>query len=420
MSIRLAPAPASVGIGNSLQLASTGTYTDGTGKDLTAEGAWASSNTAVATVNSGGQVTSVQVGTADINATIDGVVGTTVLTVGLASIAVTPGSPSVAKGLSQLFSATGTFTNGSTGDITALCTWNSSNIGVAIFRGTGGLVTAAGQGTATIVATVNDVTSVPVTLTVSPGELVSITVTPDRPALGLSFTQQFTATGIFTDGPLDITASSIWTSADPSVAAIVSTGGLATASGVGSTNITATLGAVAGSTVLSVESASATAPLVGHLVLEGDSRTNKGYELDIAIALYTADRSPLIDAPMIVRRATLSRALGAAEFLLADVPVGTFHIAARSEQTLVRVVRSVTISASGAAVDFGSLAEGDADGNEVVNRQDYDILRSAFGTCMGDEGFDTRADFDRSGCVGLSDLGLLSINFMRGSPTETD
>ena len=56
-------------------------------------------------------------GTSTISATLGGVSGSTVLTVTAAvlqSIAVTPANPSVAKGLTEQFTATGTFSDNST------------------------------------------------------------------------------------------------------------------------------------------------------------------------------------------------------------------------------------------------------------------------------------------------------------------
>ena len=49
----------------------------------------------------------------------------------LVSIAVTPANPSVANGLTQQFTATGTYTDNSTQNLTTVATWASANTGVA-------------------------------------------------------------------------------------------------------------------------------------------------------------------------------------------------------------------------------------------------------------------------------------------------
>ncbi len=74
----------------------------------------------------------------------------------LASIAVTPATPSIAAGATQQFVATATYSDGSTEDITLTVTWGSSDTGVADFETPDvdkGLATGIAAGTATITAT---------------------------------------------------------------------------------------------------------------------------------------------------------------------------------------------------------------------------------------------------------------------------
>ncbi len=72
--------------------------------------------------------------------------------------------------------------------------------------------------------------------------LVSIAVTPLNPSIAVGAHQQFTATGTYSDGShQDLTNSATWTSSNPSVAIINSTG-LATGVGAGSTTITGDFG----------------------------------------------------------------------------------------------------------------------------------------------------------------------------------
>ncbi|MGB8887736.1 MAG: Ig-like domain-containing protein [Candidatus Korobacteraceae bacterium] len=82
--------------------------------------------------------------------------------------------------------------------------------------------------------------------------LTSIGVTPVNPLIAVGSPQQFTATGTYSDGShQDLTNSATWTSSIPSVATISSTG-LATGAAPGSTTIQAALGAINGSTSLTV------------------------------------------------------------------------------------------------------------------------------------------------------------------------
>jgi uncharacterized protein YjdB len=86
--------------------------------------------------------------------------------------------------------------------------------------------------------------------------LTSIVVTPAVPQLALDTSKQLTATGVFSDGSIqDLTSAVVWSSSDASVAT-VSNIGLANAAAIGTSTITATTGAVSGSTSLSVISVS--------------------------------------------------------------------------------------------------------------------------------------------------------------------
>jgi len=82
--------------------------------------------------------------------------------------------------------------------------------------------------------------------------ITAVTVLPSNPSLLPGQTLQFNATGIFSDNTTaNITSTVFWMSNNPSVASI-SSGGLATASSPGTTNITAMAGTVSGSTTLTV------------------------------------------------------------------------------------------------------------------------------------------------------------------------
>jgi hypothetical protein len=148
-----------------------------------------------------GLASSVGEGTAAITATTGSVSGSTTLTVTsavLVSIAVTPAAPSIAKGTSQQFTATGTFTDNRTQNLTGTATWSSDTPSTATINN-GGLAQSVAIGTANITATSGTVSSSTL-LTVTPTALVSIAINPQTSTVALGTTQQFTATGTFTDG----------------------------------------------------------------------------------------------------------------------------------------------------------------------------------------------------------------------------
>jgi uncharacterized protein YjdB len=150
------------------------TYSDKSTSDITSQVSWMSDNTSVATVSHGGLATGVAAGTANITASMSGMTSAAiVLTVvtpspTLSSIAVTPASPpNLVMGFTQQFTATGTYSDGSTKDITYApeLTWTSDNASVATVSSSG-LALGVAVGTANIKASMSGVTSAAVALTV--------------------------------------------------------------------------------------------------------------------------------------------------------------------------------------------------------------------------------------------------------------
>ena len=85
--------------------------------------------------------------------------------------------------------------------------------------------------------------------------LTSIAVSPDFTSINTGATQQFTATGSYSDGSTqNLTSQVTWTSSNTSVATIGS-GGVASSVSAGTTTITAAMsgGGVSGSTILAVQ-----------------------------------------------------------------------------------------------------------------------------------------------------------------------
>ncbi len=252
VSILVSPASASVGVGFTDQFTATGSYSDGSSQNLSSSVTWGVSNSALASISSSGLVSAVLNGPAIITATSGSITGTAPLTitVSLVSIIVTPAFPTIAPGTAQQFKAMGTFTDGSTKDITGTVNWSSSDSTKATIGSSGptsGLAHALAAGPSTITASSGSI-SASTTLTVSHGTLTSITVTPATSTIPLGVAQQFTAVGAFNDGTSqDITNTVTWTSSQPALVSIT-VSGAATARSTGTVTIIATSGAVSGST----------------------------------------------------------------------------------------------------------------------------------------------------------------------------
>ena len=158
VSIAVAPASTSVPLGATQQFIATGTYSDHSTQNVTASANWSSSVSTVATVGAG-LATTLAEGTTNIAAvsgTITGKASLTVSAPALLSIALTPANPSIAIGMSQQLTATGTYTNGSTQDLTGTAAWTSTLSKVASVSNSG-VVDGLSAGTATIKATVTSV-----------------------------------------------------------------------------------------------------------------------------------------------------------------------------------------------------------------------------------------------------------------------
>ena len=251
VSIGLSPINATCAKGATQQFLATGTYSDGTTADLTPVVAWASSNTGAATISnragSQGLATGVGIGTTQITAALDGVTSPadplTVTAAALSSIALAPLNPSAPKGTTVPFTATGTYTDGTTANLTNQVTWASATPSVAGISPSG-LATALSPGMSGITASLGGVTSPADPLTVTAAALSSIALAPLNPSAPKGTTVPFTATGTYTDGTTaNLTNQVTWASATPSVAGI-SPSGLATALSPGTSGITASLGGV--------------------------------------------------------------------------------------------------------------------------------------------------------------------------------
>ncbi len=261
-SVEITPSNPSLPIGVTQQFTATAAQAGGSSIDVTAQAVWTSSNTSVATVNSSGLASTLGAGTTTITATYASTAGTTTLTVTsttLSSISVSLPNPALPRGFTEQLTATGIFSDGTSFDITTQATWSSSNDSIATVENTG-VVTGMGPGTATITATSGDISGT-TTIMATSATLTSISLSPASariPSTPAGITQQFTATGSFSDGTsLDISTQVIWSSSNIAVATITS-GGLATSLAGGISTITATYQTISANTILTVTSAGLT------------------------------------------------------------------------------------------------------------------------------------------------------------------
>ncbi|WP_063669779.1 beta strand repeat-containing protein [Aliivibrio fischeri] len=244
-SIQITPAIKSIAKGSIQQYEALGTYSDGKVQNISSLVSWSSSNTSFATISDKGIASGVAVGSSNIEAVLGSTTSNTaVLSVTAAevvSIQVTPANASIAKGNSQQYTATATYTDDTTANITDSVSWFSSDALFASITSTG-LVTGVSEGSVDVHATFGSIISNSVQLTVTAAELESLQITPPGASIAKGNTQQYLAIGSYSDGQnVDLTDVVTWVSSDPSLVTISSgvSGGLANGDREGEVKITA-------------------------------------------------------------------------------------------------------------------------------------------------------------------------------------
>jgi hypothetical protein len=164
-SITIRPDSVSMASGGKQQFTATGRFSDGSSQNLTTAVAWSSSAKDVVSIDGSGLATAAPVsGTATITATdaTSGVAASTDVTVGgnqrpeapvLKSITISPNNASLVCGGKQQFTATGTFSDGSSQNLTTTAAWSSSAFEIVSIDNKGLAVAIPESGTATITAT---------------------------------------------------------------------------------------------------------------------------------------------------------------------------------------------------------------------------------------------------------------------------
>ena len=190
--VNVTPANPNVVVGQTLQLLASAEAANGQalgGRPVS----WTSGSPGVASISSTGVVTGLAPGTAIMFANIEGVVGTSLVTVRqvpVATVVVTPPTSSVVAGASTQLSASVRDASG-TALMGRLVGWTSSDDAVAIVSSTGG-VNGLKVGTVTITAS-SEGKSGTATVTVTAAPVATVTVTPPTASLTIGQTTTLSA-----------------------------------------------------------------------------------------------------------------------------------------------------------------------------------------------------------------------------------
>ena len=258
-TLEITPIQLTLALGTTSQLSATGIYTDNSSQNLTSQVVWSSDNNAVISVNNSGQLTSQGSGTATVSANLNGVAAQasiTVTTPTLASLTIISGTSSIPLGTSVQLTAHGTFTDGSTQDLTQQATWSSTDNNVATTQS--GLVTSVTTGSINISANFGT-TSATTPLSITPAILQRIEVNPNSVNLALGNATQLYATGIYSDNSNhDLTKQVNWASGNEAISTISNSSdkaGWLNSFSAGSTIATASLDGVSGTASISISDA---------------------------------------------------------------------------------------------------------------------------------------------------------------------
>ncbi|MBK9406471.1 MAG: Ig-like domain-containing protein [Gemmatimonadetes bacterium] len=256
-SVRISPPSGSIAQARTLQLSAT--PVDAQGNTITGRTvSWNSSAPAVASVSSSGLVSGIAPGTANVTATVDGVVGTAPITVTptpVATATIIPGAPTVTVGSTLTLTLLLADSSGAPLSLTGRnIGWAVSNQAIASVS-TSGTVTALAPGTVTVQATVEGVIAQSfVTVTNIP--VASVTLTPSTAALQLGQKQAVTAVARDASNNILIGRPVTWSSSAVTVAtvgtSVTADTNTITTVGTGTATIRATIGGVTGVSTVSV------------------------------------------------------------------------------------------------------------------------------------------------------------------------
>ncbi len=228
-SVEVAPATLQLGLADTQRYVATGTFADGSTRNISALVDWESSAAAIAPITATGFVSGLSQGGATLTARAGEKSGTATLTVTskrIASLTVTPPYASITTAQTQQLTATATYTDGTTGDVTQAVTWTSSDSDYATVTATG-LVSG--------VAAISGVSITAQAGAISSRSIVPVT-TPEFALVGISFTaktmwvgQNFPAFQVDANfGAIGSNYTAVtWSSSDPTVAAILPEGRVA-------------------------------------------------------------------------------------------------------------------------------------------------------------------------------------------------
>jgi len=242
-----------IALNDSLDLIATGTYGDGTQRNITEEVVWSNDDEQILTVSkvpgSKGSVYAHAIGATIINASLDGINSSLEITVvdkKLINIDIRfTGESTLAAGTSLQLTAIGNFDNGSQNNLSQQIDWQlSDNTLCRLSTDTAQYVTleAINRGACGITARTNEISS-SLTFQITDAVLTELQITPSNIQLAKGTSIQLVVTGKYSDNKTqDLTSQVNWATSENIVA--INESGQLTALESGNSTITASFGTI--------------------------------------------------------------------------------------------------------------------------------------------------------------------------------
>ena len=150
------------------------------------------------------------------------------------------------------------------------------------------------------------------------------------------------------------------------------------------------------------------------LSLEGrDAASGPSWVTESDIYLYDPGADPYTDAPLYEYRVSSDESGNIAMYL----PSGTFDVRTKGNHTLGSLLPQADLSADGGLLAF-TLVEGDFNGDNVIDIEDYSAVTSSIGQNTDDLPAGLQeVDFNEDGIIDISDYNLVLANFgLLGAP----
>ena len=275
--IVLAASSTSIAPHASTQVKATITNSIGVPEDVTAQVAWQTSNPAAGTLTGLGLFTAGEQGSTTVTATLAGATGTLAISViapSLTSLSLSPAAVSLTTGGGQQYALNATYSDDTTRVVTSPVLWTVSPANVATISDSGILSTLA-PGSYTVLASIGPVTAtargtVEADPTTGSGgstdngpSLTALSLSPKVASLSAGGLQQYALSATYSGNATDAISSPVTWTVTPSSVATISSSGLLSAIGPGTYTVLASEGSTTTSAQGTVAANSPSDPGVG-------------------------------------------------------------------------------------------------------------------------------------------------------------